>query len=189
MNNVKPKRAVFLDRDGTINVDSGYVFRIEDLKFEQNAIAGLRALHDAGYLLFIVTNQSGIARGFYTERDYEFFTAHLIAELDREGVKIEKSYACPFHPDGIVPGYQLDSSLRKPAPGMLEQADKEFFIDKAGSFMIGDKSADIEAGHRFGIRSILVRTGNGAASEQAAHRADFIAADLLEAAHFIISTE
>lgn len=189
MNNDEPIKAVFLDRDGTINVDHGYVFRTEDLEFERNAVAGLRALWEAGYTLFIVTNQSGIARGFYTETDYDVFTAHLLGELEHSGVVIEQSYSCPFHPDGTVPEYRLDSPLRKPAPGMLEQAAKDFPIDKSHSFMIGDKQADIEAGHRFGIRSILVTTGKGGRDSDDPHGADFVASDLLEAARLIVGNE
>ncbi|NTW14921.1 MAG: HAD family hydrolase [Candidatus Moranbacteria bacterium] len=189
MRKTRPKKAVFLDRDGTINVDSGYVFRIEDLEFEQNAILGLRTLQKAGYALFIVSNQSGIARGLYTEAEYHTFTAHLLEELECSGVRVEQSYYCPFHPDGTVPEYRLDSPLRKPAPGMLEQAAREFSIDKHRSFMVGDKQTDIEAGHRFGIRSVLVTTGKSDRDSDTPHKADLVASDLLEAARLIIDNE
>lgn len=189
MSNVNVMKAVFLDRDGTINVDSGYVHRISDFGFERNVVAGLKALRDAGYVLFIVTNQSGIARGLYSESDFERFNEYLVSELNREGIAITKTYACPYHPDAAVEKYRVDSPLRKPGTGMFELAASEYPIDRERSYTIGDKSSDIEAGKRFSLRTVLVRTGKAGNDSMGSVEADYVADDLLEAARFIISND
>ncbi|HWQ59934.1 MAG TPA: HAD family hydrolase [Candidatus Fimivivens sp.] len=189
MKSDKPMQAIFLDRDGTINVDFGYAYLLSDFAFERNAVDGLKALRDAGFTLFIITNQSGIARGLFTEKDFERFNSHLVSELATEGIVIEKTYFCPFHPDAVIEKYRLDSPLRKPGTGMLELAASEYAIDKSRSFVIGDKASDIAAGKRFGIRTVLLSTGKSGKDSVGMSEADHTADDLFEAARYIIDND
>jgi D-glycero-D-manno-heptose 1,7-bisphosphate phosphatase len=155
-------RAVFLDRDGTIITEKNYLFRPEDVVIFPGAGAALKRLQDAGFKLFIVTNQSGIGRGYYTLADAERVNAHLSAELARDGVRFEKIYLSPEAPEQPSRG-------RKPSPQFLFDARDEFGLDLAQSYMIGDKLIDLECGWNAGVRkSILVRTGYGAELERAA---------------------
>jgi D-glycero-D-manno-heptose 1,7-bisphosphate phosphatase len=151
---------VFLDRDGTLVEDSGYVHRPEDLVFIPRVIDGLTRLRAAGFLLIVVTNQSGVGRGFYTDELVRAFHGHLNAQLG-EHAAIDAFYYCPFHPDATREDYRRDSALRKPAIGMFEAACRDFRIAADRSYMIGDRIIDMEFGRRAGLRSILVRTGDG----------------------------
>ena len=154
------KRAVFLDRDGTINVDKEYLSDPAKLEIIPGAGPALRRLMDAGFLLFIVTNQSGIGRGFYTLADMEAVNLRLRLELAKDGVRFEKIYAAPEHPDQPSRG-------RKPSPQFLFDARDDFGIDLAQSYMIGDKLIDLQCGWNAGVKkSILVRTGYGASVER-----------------------
>jgi D-glycero-D-manno-heptose 1,7-bisphosphate phosphatase len=153
-------RAVFLDRDGTIITEKNYLSRPEDVVILPGAGAALKRLQDAGFKLFIVTNQSGIGRGYYTLADAERVNAHLRAELAREGVRFEKIYLSPEAPEHPSRG-------RKPSPQFLFDARDEFGLDLAQSYMIGDKLIDLECGWNAGVKkSILVRTGYGAELER-----------------------
>lgn len=165
--------AAFLDRDGVINVDHGYTHRPEDLAFVEGAPAGIRRLNEAGYLVVVVTNQSGVARGFYTEVDVERFHAHMRAELAKAGARIDAFYSCPYHPEGIVAEYRIDHPDRKPKPGMILRALGDLPIDASQSFLIGDQPTDMAAaaaanisGHRFNggdlddfVAGVLLQTG------------------------------
>jgi D-glycero-D-manno-heptose 1,7-bisphosphate phosphatase len=152
---------VFLDRDGTLNVDKNYLSDPAQLEIFPGTGPALRRLMDAGFLLFIITNQSGIGRGYYTLADMERVHARLCAELAKDGVRIEKIYAAPEAPEQPSRG-------RKPSPQFLFDACDEFGVDLAQSYMIGDKLIDLECGWNAGLkRSILVRTGYGAEIEQA----------------------
>jgi D-glycero-D-manno-heptose 1,7-bisphosphate phosphatase len=148
--------AAFLDRDGVLNVDHGYVFRPEDLEFTPTAIEAVRLLNEAGYRVFVVTNQSGVARGYYTAADVERFHAHMDRELQAGGARVDRYYYCPYHPDGIVAEYAIDHEDRKPSPGMLQRAIREWPTDLAASVMIGDKRSDMEAASRAGVLGVLV---------------------------------
>jgi D-glycero-D-manno-heptose 1,7-bisphosphate phosphatase len=181
------KKIIFLDRDGTINVDREYIYQVELFAFEKNVIPALRLLDSHDFGLIIVTNQSGIGRGYYTEEDYQNFNDHVVSELKKNGIHILKSYFSPFHPKGIGK-YKKASRCRKPEPGMLEQAEKDFQIDNSRSWIIGDKWADVKCGENFGIKSILVLRGKAGADEKHKTDVDFIADDLLEAAKFIVNT-
>ncbi|MDM4772072.1 D-glycero-beta-D-manno-heptose 1,7-bisphosphate 7-phosphatase [Solimonas sp. SE-A11] len=150
-------KAAFLDRDGVINVDSGYVYRWEDFAFLPGAVGAMRRLAAAGYALVVVTNQSGIARGMYTEPQYQALTAQLRQALAAEGVALAAVYHCPHLPGGSVAAYARDCDCRKPAPGMLLRAQQELGIDMAASLMVGDKPSDIEAARAAGVgRAYLV---------------------------------
>lgn len=135
-------KAVFLDRDGTINVDHGYVYKIEDFEFLPGAIDALRILQDKGYLLIIITNQSGIARGYYTEDDYDMLTKYMLNELKKEGINIADVFHCPHLPDAKVEKYRVDCDCRKPKLGLFEQAVRKWNIDLAQSYAVGDKARD-----------------------------------------------
>jgi len=153
-------RAVFLDRDGTIIVEKNYLSRPEDVVVLPGAPAALRRLGDAGFKLFIVSNQSGIGRGYFTLADAERVNEHLGRELARDGVRFEKIYIAPEKPDEPSHG-------RKPSPQFLFDARAEFGVDLARSYLVGDKLADLECGWNAGVKkSILVRTGYGAELER-----------------------
>lgn len=154
-------KAIILDRDGTINVEKDYLHKIEDFEFETGVVEGLKILAELGYIFIVVTNQSGIARGFYTEEDLRILNNHIGEILKKEGIKIEKFYYCPHHPEKGIGKYRVECECRKPNPGMLEEAIKEFNIDRESSFMVGDNISDIEAGIRAGVTPILVETGYG----------------------------
>ncbi|MBC5620615.1 HAD family hydrolase [Butyricimonas hominis] len=146
-------RAIFLDRDGTINSDEGhyYIYKKEDFVFNPGVIDGIRRLNEAGYLVIVVTNQGGVAKGEYTIEDVEAVHAYMCAELKKHGARIDKIYYCHHH-DSVAP-----CSCRKPAPGMIEQAIREFDIDKSASLLIGDGGRDIEAAEAAGIRGIKIK--------------------------------
>ena len=153
-------RAVFLDRDGTIIAEKNYLHRVADVELYPGAAAALKRLADAGYRLFIVTNQSGIGRGYFTLADAERVNDHVAAELAKAGAPIVKTYTAPEAPD-------QPSRVRKPSPQFLFDARDEFHLDLANSFMIGDKLIDVECGWNAGVKkSLLVRTGYGAKMEQ-----------------------
>lgn len=153
------RKAVFLDRDGTINVEKDYLYRIEDFEFIEGAVDAIRALKESGFLVIVVTNQSGVARGFYTLDDVATLHGHIQDELGRAGTRIDAFYACPHHPDAGAGTYTRDCDCRKGNPGMLLQAAREHHVDLQTSFMVGDKLADVEAGVRAGCHAILVQTG------------------------------
>jgi len=185
------KKIIFLDRDGTINVDTGYIHEIEKFQFENNAVKGLQELQKKGFEFIVVTNQSGIARGYYTEEDFWKFNDHVISELEKHGIKILKTYFSPFHPEKGVGKYKKDSTCRKPGTGMLEYAEKDFQIDNKNSWIIGDKWADVKTGADFGIKSILVKTGKGGSGDEKYEpkRYTYVAEDLLDSANFIAENE
>jgi D-glycero-D-manno-heptose 1,7-bisphosphate phosphatase len=182
-----PRPAAFVDRDGVINEERGYVHRIEDFRLLPGAVDGLRALHDGGFRLVVVTNQAGIARGLYGEDDYRALTRHMAALLRREGVTLDAVYHCPHHPSAGRDGLGIDCTCRKPSPGMLLRARDELALDLGRSVMIGDKRSDLEAGRAAGVgRLILVESGHVLdASDRSA--ADFVCTDLLEAACHVVA--
>lgn len=135
-------KAIFLDRDGTINVEKHYLYKIGDFEFLPGVIEGLKLLQDAGYLLIIVTNQSGIGRGYYTEEDFGILNSWMLKTLEDEGIHISKVYYCPHLPDAEVEQYRKVCTCRKPALGLYEMAVAEFNINLAESWAIGDKIRD-----------------------------------------------
>jgi len=153
--------AAFLDRDGVLNVDRGYTFRSEDLKMIPTAAAAVRLLNDAGFYVFVVSNQSGVARGFYTEAAVDLFNTHIEDILKGEGAHIDAFYYCPHHPDGTIKELAIRCRCRKPAPGLLEQAARDWPIDLARSFLIGDKDDDLAAARAFHIRGVKFDTQAG----------------------------
>jgi len=173
------KRYVALDRDGTVIEDKNYLADPNGVELCRNAGEGLRAIVSMGLGLVIVTNQSGIARGYLGERDLEAVHRRMFEVLAEYGVQLDGVYHCPHGPDE-------GCSCRKPASGLMDRAAGELGFDPSRGFVIGDKPSDIELGRNVGARTILVRTGNGGRTErQKSVRADFVANDLLQASSII----
>ena len=154
------KKAIFLDRDGTINVEKNYIYKSEDLVFEEGSIEALKTFKNLGYILIVVSNQSGIARGYFTEADLNIFNNNMNEILKKNGVEITEFYCCPHHPDGIGK-YKKVCECRKPNNKMIEDAIKKYNIDREKSYMIGDKISDIGAGLKSNLKTVLVKTGYG----------------------------
>ena len=153
--------AAFLDRDGVINIDHGYVFEPAKLEFTPTAIEAIRLLNDAGYPVLVVTNQSGVARGMYGVAEVEAFHAHLSAKLAAAGAHIDGFYYCPYHPEGTVADYAIEHEDRKPGAGMILRAMREWDVRAEGSFLIGDKPSDLEAAAAAGIDGYLIEPDVG----------------------------
>lgn len=150
------KRALFLDRDGVINVDHGYVCKSEQIVFVEGIFELVRVANDAGYLVIIVTNQAGIGRGYYCEADFHNLMDWMKARFADHGATIDAVYFSPYHPEHGLGIYRKQSSCRKPSPGMLLQAQTEFGIDMGLSTLIGDKVTDIQAGAAAGVGTLLI---------------------------------
>ena len=154
---------IFLDRDGTMNEEVNYLHRPEDLKLLPGVAEAVRRFNEAGYAVIVVTNQAGVARGFYTEKDVVKLHEYMNRMLMESGAHVDAFYYCPHHPEHGIGAYKKVCHCRKPATGMFEEAEKKFEkgINKQESYMIGDKLLDTEAGHNYGVKSILVGTGYG----------------------------
>jgi D,D-heptose 1,7-bisphosphate phosphatase len=165
-------KAVFLDRDGTINADKGYIYKIEDLKLLPNVIAGLKNIQKKGYKLIIVTNQSGIGRGYFTEKDYRRFMNHLFEKLSKKGVKITEDYFCIHSPEEMC-------DCRKPKTKLIDNAIKKHNINVSRSFFIGDKKTDVQTGKRSKLTTILI------SNKIKNFGQDFVCRDLKEAGELL----
>jgi len=172
-------KAVFLDRDGVINVDKGYVHRIEDFKFIDGVIPALQRLSGSDFRLFVITDQSGIGRRYYTEKDMENVHSHMLRELSKKGIVIDRIYYCPHAPED-------NCGCRKPSPLLLRNAKNDFGIDLKRSFFIGDKTKDIQAGKSAGCKAILVLTGKQGKDAEFKVEPDFVAKNLMEAVSYIL---
>ncbi len=190
LNDPDIRRAAFLDRDGTIIADIGYLDDPEDIDFIPGAAMAIRSLNEAGIAVIILSNQSGVARGFFSiEKAREIETA-LIEKLKEQGALVDASYFCPHHPEGKVPEFSLRCRCRKPLPGMAETAATRFNIDMSKSWVIGDKASDIGLAKNIGAEALLVRTGVGKETETALDPGDSIAVfdTISEAVNRIIET-
>ena len=147
----RQQRAVFLDRDGVINVNHGYVHHADNFEFTDGIFEVTRAAHTCGYKLIVITNQSGIGRGYYPERQFHELTAWMCNEFLNAGAPIEKVYFSPFHPTAGLGAYKKDDVSRKPRPGMIHQAQREINLNLGSSILIGDKVSDIQAGIVAGV--------------------------------------
>jgi len=184
-------KAVFLDRDGTIIKEVSYLSRLEDIRLMEGAADGISLLNRAGFKVIVVTNQSGIARGFFDRAFVEETHREIGRMLAQKGAHIDAWYYCPHHPDEGEPPYRRNCSCRKPETGMIDKATKELSIDTKGSFMVGDSLRDLETGWRAGLKSILVLTGYGRGTldkmtEEAKGRTALIAQNLGEACQWIV---
>ena len=155
------KKAVFLDRDGTIIKDADYLADPDEVELLDNAAKGIKMLKDAGYLILVTTNQSGVARGYFTEETVQLVNNRMREHLQEEGTDIDGIYYCPHYKEGEIKAYAVDCDCRKPEPGMIKQAAREFNIDLYQSWVIGDKAADVEFGQAVDSRTVLVLTGYG----------------------------
>jgi D-glycero-D-manno-heptose 1,7-bisphosphate phosphatase len=179
------KRAVFLDRDGTINIEKDYLYQVNDFEFIPGVPEAIRLLNQAGLFVVVVTNQSGVARGYYTEDDVINLHRHISCELKMSGAHVDAWLYCPHHPSGRG-SYSLPCNCRKPLPGMLHEAARRYDIDLENSIIIGDKLADIGAGEAAGCRAVLVRTGYGADEEKLAAPQTVVCDDLLSAVKYLL---
>jgi D-glycero-D-manno-heptose 1,7-bisphosphate phosphatase len=183
------KRAVFLDRDGTLLEEGGYIDRLERVVFFPYTVDAVRLLNQSGFAVVVVTNQSGIGRGLYKEDFVAEAHGHITERLAAGGARIDAFYYCPHHPEATVDGYRRNCDCRKPMPGMLTRAASDLGIDLPSSFVVGDKWHDIEAGQAVGARTVLVRTGYGRAQEEtpkANVRAAAIADNVIAAVSWIL---
>lgn len=182
-------RAVFLDRDGTINREVSFLSGPEKLELEAGAVEGLKALEAAGFELIVVSNQSGVARGYFDEEAVARVNGALSDMLRAQGVRITRFYFCPHHPDGVVAKYRRECDCRKPAPGLLVRAAADADIDLGASYSVGDSARDLAAGRSAGTRTVLVLTGYGPdelEEVEAKGLADYVADDLSAAAEWIV---
>lgn len=186
---MKRERAVFLDRDGTLVHPRHYPARPEELRLYDGIGPELRRLQLAGFRLVLITNQAGIARGYFGEDDLARMHEHLAGELGALGVRLDGVYYCPHHPEGIRPELAIACDCRKPAPGMLLRAAADLAIDLDRSWFVGDILDDVEAGNRAGCRSILVDLGTEAPPPSPLRRPDFVARDTIHALRIIAATE
>jgi D-glycero-D-manno-heptose 1,7-bisphosphate phosphatase len=183
------RRAVFLDRDGTINLERDYLHLPADFAFIPGAPEAIGLLKAAGFLVIVVTNQSGIARGYFDEAAVRRLHSHMDELLARHGTSVDAYYLCPHHPLHGSGDYRRDCGCRKPLPGMLVEAAGDFSIDLAASYVVGDKLADVAAGFAAGCRPLLVRTGYGEEESAALPPGVPCCDDLLDAARRIVAGE
>ncbi len=189
MNRTRP--AVFLDRDGTINVEVNYLRRLEEIQLLPGVGHAMEHLRAAGYPLVVITNQSAVARGMITEADLADIHRELQRQLHDAGTEVDGIYYCPHHPEHGSPPYRRDCACRKPNPGLLKRAALDLGLDLERSYMVGDNLSDLQSGWNAGCRVVLVRTGYGAgtcreADGETRDRIDCIADDLSEAADWIV---
>lgn len=155
-----PRPAAFLDRDGVVNADKGYVHLVEDFEWMPGVLDAISYLNERGFIVAVVTNQSGIGRGLYGEAEFMFLTLWMLREAEKLGARIDVVYYCPHHPDSVDPEYHAVCPARKPGPGMLVRADEEFAIDKSRSFLLGNRDSDIGAADAFGIKGHFYEDGD-----------------------------
>jgi D-glycero-D-manno-heptose 1,7-bisphosphate phosphatase len=153
-------KAAFLDRDGVINVDHGYVGSMDRVEWTSGAPEAIRWLREQGYLVIVVTNQSGIARGYFSESEFQRFNEGYLAALAGMGAKVDALYYCPHHPTAGQGDYLVDCDCRKPKNGMIEQGVREWSIDRESSFLVGDSETDLEAAKKSQIRAYRFRGGD-----------------------------
>ena len=182
MNRVK---AVFLDRDGTINYERNYVHKIEDFELIPGTLEALRLLTEHNIKIYIITNQAGIARGYFTEEQFHDLTRYMLSRFDEIDCKIEKVLFCPHHPDGTIPEYTRKCQCRKPGTILIEEVMEREKFKADEIVLVGDRDSDIEAGLRLGITTYLVLTGYGSKHWNDT-KADYIKPDMLSAVKHLL---
>lgn len=178
-------KAVFIDRDGTINVERNYVHKKEDFELIPGVLDALRLLTINNIRIYIITNQAGIARGFYTEKQFKHLTEYMCKVFKKENIKIDDVLYCPHHPDGIIQKYSINCLCRKPETQLLDKVIAKENFKPYEIVLIGDKDSDIEAGKRLGICTYLVLTGYGMESQKKV-KATYIKTDLLSSVKHIL---
>ena len=182
------RRAVFLDRDGTINREVEYLHRAEDLEWIPGSREAIARLNASSFLVIVVTNQAGIGHGYYTESDVEALHEFMASEAAVVGARIDAFYYCPYHPEAVLEAYRIDSEYRKPGPGMLIEAAEKHGISLDESYLVGDKVIDVQAALAAGVTPILVETGYGSEAKSAG-LARIVVADIAHAVDWILSHE
>ncbi|MBI2851734.1 MAG: HAD family hydrolase [Chloroflexi bacterium] len=180
-------KAVFLDRDGTIVEDTGYLHEREKVRFFPDVDKAIGLLNRAGFKIIIVTNQAGVARGYYTEGIVRELNRYIRESLAAQGALIDRFYYCPHHIEGIIEEYRKACDCRKPNTGMIEQAVRDFNIDLAASFVIGDQLSDIEAGRRAGCRTVLLAGSSKPVDFASPALPSYIACDLYQAVKWLLN--
>lgn len=183
---MNPRPAVFLDRDGVLIADDHYVGSPDRVRMLPGAAEAVAALNRAGWAVVVVTNQAGVAKGYFSAADVEAVHAFIAGQLAGAGARVDAFYYCPHHPEGTADAYRVRCGCRKPEPGMLRAAAADLGLDPARSWMVGDRESDLAAGAAAGCRTVLVRTGYGAGVDAAALdrdrlRLELVAADLADA--------
>lgn len=187
-------RAVFLDRDGTINEEMGYINHIGRFHLLPQSAQAIRLLNQYGWKVVVTTNQSGVARGYFPESLIHQVHQRMKDCLKKEGAYLDAIYYCPHHPEVGLPPYRQKCQCRKPAPGLIEQAVRDLSLDPSRSYVIGDRGMEVEFGHRVGAKTILVLTGYGKGEweycrNQWSVQPDYVAEDLLQAVQWILKKE
>lgn len=180
-------KAVFLDRDGTVIHERGYITAADSVELIAGAASAIARLRADGWKVLIVTNQGCVGRGMITEEELGAIHFRMLAMLGSEGAQIDGVYYCPHHPEGSVPDYAIECDCRKPRPGMLERAASEHDLDLEQCVIVGDTMRDLGAGRAAGTRVILVLTGHGEETQTEAHDADHVAVDLAAAVDWILA--
>ena len=180
-------KAVFLDRDGTVIFERGYITVAEKVELLPGSAAAIVRLRSLGWKVIVVTNQGCVAKGMITEDELGAINFRMIALLGAEGAELDGVYCCPHHPEGVLPEYAIECDCRKPRPGLLERAASEHGLDLDQCVMIGDTQRDIGAAAAAGAKSILVLTGHGSKTAAEAHGADHVAADLALAVEWLLA--
>jgi UDP-N-acetylmuramoyl-tripeptide--D-alanyl-D-alanine ligase len=188
------RKAIFLDRDGTINFDVGYLSKVKDISIFDGVVSSLKSFKDSGFLNLIITNQSGIARGYFTEADLTFLHDEFKRLLSHDGLElIDDIFFSPFHTEGKIQEYTKECDSRKPDTGMIDDAVKKYDIDLSKSYFIGDSLTDMQCAENAGLKKILVKSGYGLSTikkcEENSIFIDFIAENISEASEYIISKE
>jgi D,D-heptose 1,7-bisphosphate phosphatase len=194
MKTKEERRAVFLDRDGTINEEVGYVNHLSRFRFIPGVLEGLNIINKLGLLSIVITNQGGVAKGFFDEKFLKKLHTRMLSSLKKSGAIIDAIYYCPHHPHGSVKKYAVTCNCRKPATGLVEKAVKDFNISLKNSYYVGDQRRDIEFGKRLGLITILVKTGYGKGELyfkkfNSRLKPDYVAEDLYDAAKWIKRNE
>lgn len=180
------KKAAFLDRDGVINIDHAYVHTPEEFTFIDGVFEACRLLQQAGFLLIIATNQSGIGRGYYTEDDFQKLCQWMKERFEENGVRVDDIFFCPHHPEKVLPAYRMECDCRKPKPGMLLSAQKKWRIDMKSSLMVGDKPGDMQAALAAGVGTRIFVGKDGLCCPEPIAECTHTARNLLEAAEIMV---
>lgn len=175
LRNERKKRAVFLDRDGVLTVEKGYVCSIEQLEIFPFARECVEVIHKNGYLAIVLTNQSGVARGYFSENELMGMNQYLI-----ENTGVDMVYYCPHYEHGVVDSYAVKCGCRKPEIGMIRKACREYAVELSGSYMVGDRAGDILCGQKAGLKTVLVESGYGSGKLEVDVKADYYMKDLQE---------